>query len=101
MKNIRLIQLLTVSLILNSCIEKSNNSITSKTTEANWDGCMLSAYIFQEDGRHYPSNALSLIDSFESLSNHEIGSVMWYPTFADNFPKKLVKNLLIIITFLI
>ena len=101
MKNIRLIQLLTASLILNSCIEKPNNSTTLKTTEANWDGCMLSAYIFQEDGRHYPSNALSLIDSFESLSNHEIGSVMWYPTFADNFPKKLVKNLLIIITFLI
>ena len=94
MKNTKLIQLFTASLILNSCIEKPNNSTNLKTTEANWDGCMLSAYIFQEDGRHYPSNALSLIDSFESLSNHEIGSVMWYPTFADNFPTKACRELI-------
>ena len=94
MKNIKLLLLLLSSQIFHSCTENSNHSNISETTEALWEGCMLSAYIFQEDGRHYPNNALSLIESFESLSKHEIGSVMWYPTFADNFPTDACKELI-------
>ena len=94
MKNIRLLLVLSTLLILHSCTENLKNSNILETTEAQWEGCMLSAYIFQEDGRHYPSNALSLIDSFENLSKHEIGSVMWYPTFADNFPTNACKELI-------
>ena len=74
MKNIKLLLLLLSSQIFHSCTENSNHSNISETTEAHWEGCMLSAYIFQEDGRYYPNNALSLIESFESLSKHEIGS---------------------------
>ena len=43
MKNIRLLLILSTLMMFNSCIERPNNSTTSKTTEANWDGCMLSA----------------------------------------------------------
>jgi len=94
MKNIRLVILIIITFILQSCIENTNTLKLSETTDGNWEGCMLSAYIFQEDGRHYPDNALSLIENFERLSKHEIGSVMWYPTFADNFPTDACKELI-------
>lgn len=55
---------------------------------ANWDGCMVSAYIFQEDGRHLPDSTVEMINEFEKLIEHELGSIMWYPTFADPFPTK-------------
>ena len=62
------------------------DSVLIVDTEANWDGCMVSAYVFQEDGRHLPENSLQIIKDFESLVGHDLGSAMWYPTFADPFP---------------
>ena len=62
------------------------DSVLIVDTEANWDGCMVSAYVFQEDGRHLPENSLQIIKDFESLVEHDLGSAMWYPTFADPFP---------------
>ena len=76
----------------NNDANESNQSLKDtvglKTTEieAGWDGCMVSAYIFQEDGRHLPENSIDKIVEFEQLVDHKIGSVMWYPTFSENFP---------------
>lgn len=73
--------------------DKKENSDTAKQdssfvveNEADWEGCMVSAYIFQEDGRHLPENSGEKINAFENLIDHKMGSVMWYPTFADDFP---------------
>lgn len=59
---------------------------TTKYEVANWDGCMVSAYIYQEDGRHLVDTFDATIAEFEALIGHETGSIMWYPTFADEFP---------------
>jgi hypothetical protein len=71
------------------------NLITNPTVamdkEANWEGCMISAYVFQEDGRHLPENALDKIEAFETLTDTRLGSIMWYPTFADPFPMRECK----------
>lgn len=86
---------LVLSIILCACSNIENKSVNS-SSDGNWDGCMLSAYLFQEDGRFYPTDALAIINDFEQISEHEIGSVMWYPTFADSFPtaacNQLIKN---------
>lgn len=50
--------------------------------------CMLSAYIFKADGRKPPENSGEIIKDFEKLIDHKIASVLWYPTFSDNFPTK-------------
>ena len=67
-------------------VEETPVVTSSVDSVANWDGCMLSAYIFQEDGRHLPANAEEIINDFETLIDHDLGSIMWYPTFADSFP---------------
>ena len=80
-------------LLIFSCNENSDSKNTDveyenneTVTEGNWEGCMVSAYIFQEDGRHLPDSSLEMIKEFEQLIDHEIGSIMWYPTFSDSFP---------------
>jgi len=70
----------------NPKVEETQTKPTSVDSVANWDGCMLSAYVFQEDGRHLPENAAEIVSDFETLVDHKLGSVMWYPTFADSFP---------------
>ena len=83
----------TILITFLSCKENVQETKTQKKVKtaesiANWDGCMVSAYIFQEDGRYLPTNSSELIRDFESLIDHDIGSIMWYPTFADTFPTK-------------
>lgn len=87
------ITLFAIAIALSACTQNKqaqNKTSSKQPTEsvANWEGCMVSAYIFQEDGRALPENSLELIEEFETLIEHDLGSVMWYPTFADNFPKK-------------
>ena len=45
-------------------VEETPVVTSSVDSVANWDGCMLSAYIFQEDGRHLPANAEEIINDF-------------------------------------
>ncbi|MFO7864523.1 MAG: glycosyl hydrolase [Salinivirgaceae bacterium] len=75
--------------------EKSEPKKVEKQTYsvAPWAGCMVSAYVFQEDGQHLTNDYQKNIDAFESLIGKEMGSIMWYPTFADAFPKKECKAL--------
>ncbi|MEJ6711479.1 MAG: glycosyl hydrolase [Flavobacteriales bacterium] len=87
------ITLCAIAIALSACTQnqQEQNTTTTKPLKesvANWEGCMVSAYLFQEDGRVLPENSLELIEEFETLIEHDLGSVMWYPTFADNFPTK-------------
>ncbi len=83
------------SIFILSCNENidKKNTPTIIYENANWKGCMLSAYLFQEDGRYYPENALDIVKEFENLTDKSIGSVMWYPTFADTFPSSACSEL--------
>ena len=92
------ITLCAIAIALSACTQNKqaqNTNFSKQPTEsvANWEGCMVSAYLFQEDGRALPENSLELIEEFETLIEHDLGSVMWYPTFADNFPTKECKAL--------
>jgi hypothetical protein len=85
------ILLFVTGIVLNACNsdethQNSNTKIALKEKEGNWQGCMVSAYIFEESGRRIPDDFEHTITGFEKLIDHEIGSVMWYPTFADPFP---------------
>jgi hypothetical protein len=91
------ITLCAIAIALSACTQNkqeqnTTSSIPIAKSVANWEGCMVSAYIFQEDGRALPENSLELIEEFETLIEHDLGSVMWYPTFADNFPTKECKT---------
>ena len=90
---IRILVICSVLIALTACKENKKSTQNKKTLKtqnkekvAPWNGCMVSAYIFQEDGRISPNNSLELIQEFEKLIEHDLGSVMWYPTFSENFP---------------
>ena len=75
--------LLTVILIgLSSSMDKSNQ-MNSK--EGNWEGCIVGMY--PENGNEkIPSGNLHEIDDFETITGQKVGSVVWFPTWDDEFP---------------
>lgn len=96
MKTVKNLLIYSIVLFVMACgneTEKPNkntdliaDSVKNELAVAPWKGCMVSAYLFKEDGRHLPDNYAQQISDFESLIDHEIGSLLWYPTFADEFP---------------
>tara|TARA_B110000444_G_scaffold236582_1_gene248559 strand:- start:344 stop:1393 length:1050 start_codon:yes stop_codon:yes gene_type:complete len=95
MKNAYLFIFLGMSIGQGCGTQEANNqvSIIEKKTEGNWEGCKVSSYIFQENGRYYPSNANQLIQEFEELIDHKLTSIMWYPTFGEEFPSEACNEL--------
>jgi len=89
---LNIITIIAFSLLFFACNNSDVNNNENDTTQvtvfkvANWDGCMVSAYVFQKDGRHLTDSFPQTISEFETLINHKVGSIMWYPTFADSFP---------------
>jgi hypothetical protein len=60
--------------------------------DGDWEGCVVG--IYPENGNaKLPKGDLSEINGFESLSSQELGSVVWFPTWEDEFPT-LACNLL-------
>ena len=61
---------------------------TAKPTaliDGEWSGCIIGMY--PENGNEkLPLGDLSEIDDFETLIQHKIGSVVWFPTWDDDFP---------------
>ena len=57
-------------------------------SEGNWEGCVVGAYTFDIDGRIFPEDAEQRIRDLEELLGHEVGSIAWFPTWADPFPAK-------------
>jgi len=100
MKILKFLPVLFVLFVFVSCKNNSNKEVQNQndTTvvadkEGNWEGCMVSAYVFQEDGRHLAAEFQTEIDDFEKLIEHQIGSVMWYPTFQEDFPMEQCQKL--------
>lgn len=74
---------LTISIIsFSSCMNNTNPSIT---LEGDWPGCIIGMY--PENGNELlPSGNLKEIDDFEAIIKHKVGSVVWFPTWDDEFP---------------
>lgn len=86
---------LSISIFLSTAACKNQNRQDKQNTETDTDTnyCMVSAYIFDEDGRHLSEDFEKSVFEFEKLIDHKIASLMWYPTFADNFPTKECQKL--------
>ena len=106
--NLSLSLLLAASLVLNGCSKDNSNVDTSdaatkqtssqtntdtsqakatKNTTFNgeWEGCVISMFTEAENAT-YPKDGISAVKAFEDLIGHDVGSVMWFPTFEDPFP---------------
>lgn len=75
--------ILTAGLIsFASCTEKQQEE---QMLIGDWPGCMVGMY--PENGNEkLPSGDLSEIDDFEAITGHATGSVVWFPTWDDDFP---------------
>jgi hypothetical protein len=60
--------------------------------EGDWDGGVIGMY--PENGNEtLPGGDQQEINDFEKILNHKIGSVVWFPTWDDEFPTKAVQQL--------
>jgi hypothetical protein len=74
--------IIALSMLLTNCM---NTADSENNEEGNWEGCIVG--IYPENGNVTLANAdLHEIDDFERLINHEVGSVVWFPTWDDEFP---------------
>ena len=65
---------------------------TPAVQEGDWDGCVIGMY--PENGNEtLPGGDQQEINDFEKILNHKIGSVVWFPTWDDEFPTKAVQQL--------
>ncbi|WP_430936633.1 glycoside hydrolase family 26 protein [Saccharicrinis sp. 156] len=69
-------------LILASC---NQNKKPSSRLEGDWDGCVVGMFTAAENG-YFPGDGIKAITGFEELIEHEVGSVVWFPTWDDPFP---------------
>jgi hypothetical protein len=88
-----LLMVLAVSLLVLSCGDGGNSSSKNDqeqetmTLTGDWDGCIVGFY--PENGNEkLPGGDLSEVDAFEQAIGHDVGSVVWFPTWEDTFPAK-------------
>jgi len=79
--------LLTSALLVNfSCAD------TTAEKEGDWEGCVIGMY--PENGNEtLPTGDQQEINDFEKILGHKIGSVVWFPTWDDEFPTEAVQQL--------
>jgi hypothetical protein len=81
--------LMTALIAFSSCRTKTN---PSTAMDGDWDGCVVGMY--PENGNvTIPNGDLHELTDFESVVEHEIGSVVWFPTWDDEFPKEACEKL--------
>jgi hypothetical protein len=74
--------LLAISIALSNCINKNS---TRALKEGDWEGCLVGMY--PENGNEkIPSGNLHEIDDFEAITEQSVGSIVWFPTWDDEFP---------------
>ena len=74
--------LISVFISFSNC---RNNEGQETGMDGNWPGCVIG--IYPEKGNSTLSAGdLHEIDDFEGLIQHQIGSVVWFPTWDDAFP---------------
>ncbi|HEX2394637.1 MAG TPA: glycosyl hydrolase, partial [Bacteroidales bacterium] len=54
-------------------------------TEGNWNGCVVGMFT-ADSTASFPGNGENGIIAFEDLIQHQVGSVLIYPTWSDSFP---------------
>jgi hypothetical protein len=65
---------------------------TKQETEGDWQGCVVG--MFTEDSTaSFPRNGEKGIEAFETLIQHKVGSVLFYPTWEDSFPTKTCQEI--------
>ena len=74
--------IITVFLGLSSCMDKTNKK---DFMNGDWPGCVIGIYP-EKGNATLATGDLYEIDDFEALIQHEIGSVVWFPTWDDEFP---------------
>jgi hypothetical protein len=80
---------ITVSLFAYACMDKK---VEPEILDGNWQGCVIGMY--PENGNVTLGGAeLYEIDNFEKLIERKIGSVVWFPTWDDEFPLETCKKL--------
>lgn len=86
--NHSLILLLISALIMSGC----NNTESEVTKEGDWEGCVIGFY--PENGNEtLGQGEIFEVDSFENTINQKVGSVVWFPTWDDNFPMEACQKL--------
>jgi len=69
-----------------------NNKKTQMLQDGDWQGCVIGLY--PENGNAtLPSGEMHEIIDFETTIGHEVGSVVWFPTWDDEFPTKACEQL--------
>lgn len=63
----------------------------SKFEDADWQGCVVG--IFPENGVAKLFDEPNQIEDFEALTGQEVGSVVWFPSWDDEFPTKVCNKL--------
>ncbi|MCO6478164.1 MAG: hypothetical protein J5I94_16150 [Phaeodactylibacter sp.] len=72
-----------------SCVKKTNET---SPEEGAWEGCVVGMY--PENGNELlPGGDLHEVDDFEAIIGHEVGSVVWFPTWDDEFPTEACRQL--------
>ena len=69
-----------------------NNQDSAPAEEGAWEGCVIGMY--PENGNEtLPTGNQEEIDDFEAKIGKEIGSVVWFPTWDDEFPLEACQKL--------
>ena len=72
-----------------SCRSKT---ATSTAAAGAWEGCVIGFY--PENGNEMlPGGDQKEIDDFEKIIRREVGSVVWFPTWDDEFPLEACQGL--------
>lgn len=79
----------TFFLVFTSCKEKEVKPVAM---DGSWEGCVVGIYP-EKGNTTLPTADLYEIDDFEALTETEIGSVVWFPTFDDEFPLEACQKL--------
>ena len=81
--------LVIISFAFASCNSKKE---ATNLKSGDWEGCVIGFY--PEKGNNtIPTANLYEIDAFEELTETEVGSVVWFPTWDDEFPLEACKKL--------
>lgn len=76
--------------VLSNCTNKTNPVVSAM--DGDWAGCVVG--IYPENGNEtLPGGDLHEIDDFEEISQQEVGSVVWFPTWDDEFPAQACSQL--------
>jgi len=74
-----------LAVILIGFSSSMNKSDQTNSKEGDWEGCLVGMY--PENGNEkIPSGNLHEIDDFEAITGQKVGSVVWFPTWDDEFP---------------